>query len=95
MGGLHKFMNWPKPILTDSGGFQIFSLAENRIINNEGVTFRSHIDGSTHHLTPEKAITIQENLGADIIMVLDECSPPYDLEYNEQALMRTHAWAVH
>jgi queuine tRNA-ribosyltransferase len=93
MGGLHRFMNWPKPILTDSGGFQVFSLADNRIITDNGVTFRSHIDGSTHHLTPEKAIAIQENLGADIIMVFDECAPPNDLAYNERALQRTHAWA--
>jgi queuine tRNA-ribosyltransferase len=93
MGGLNKFMNWSKPILTDSGGFQIFSLADNRIIDDDGVTFSSHIDGSTHRLTPEKVIRIQENLGADIIMVLDVCAPPYDQAYNEQALQRTHEWA--
>lgn len=93
MGGLHKFMSWGKPILTDSGGFQVYSLADKREIDDDGVTFKSHIDGSTHRLTPEKAITIQENLGADIIMTFDECAPPYDREYNERALERTHAWA--
>lgn len=93
MGGLHAFMNWNYPILTDSGGFQIFSLAATRRIDEDGVTFKSHIDGSTHRLTPEKSIAIQENLGADIIMAFDECAPPYDREYNQRALRRTHAWA--
>lgn len=93
LGGLHRFMSWPHPILTDSGGFQIFSLAENRKVTDEGVTFRSHIDGSTHLLTPEKSIAIQENLGADIIMAFDECAAPYDREYLQQAVGRTHAWA--
>lgn len=93
MGELHRFMNWPNPILTDSGGFQVFSLATNRVIDEDGVTFRSHIDGSTHRFTPEKSIAIQENLGADIIMVFDECAPPYDYEYNRTAIDRTHAWA--
>jgi queuine tRNA-ribosyltransferase len=93
MGGLHRFMGWPGPILTDSGGFQVFSLAENRKVDADGVTFRSHIDGSTHRLTPEKSIAIQENLGADIIMTFDECAPPYDREYNQIAMNRTHAWA--
>jgi queuine tRNA-ribosyltransferase len=93
IGGLHKFMNWSKPILTDSGGFQVFSLAQNRSVSKEGVTFKSHIDGSTHLLTPEKAISIQENLGADIIMTFDECAEPYDREYSQQALSRTHIWA--
>ena len=93
MGGLHKFMGWTGPILTDSGGFQVFSLAENRVIDDDGVTFRSHIDGSTHHLTPEKAIRIQENLGADIIMAFDECAEPYDKAYSQQAMARTHTWA--
>jgi queuine tRNA-ribosyltransferase len=92
--GLHRFMNWHKPILTDSGGFQVFSLAEARKVTDDGVTFRSHIDGSTHHLTPEKSITIQENLGADIIMVFDECAAPYDRLYSEKALERTHSWAI-
>lgn len=93
MGGLHNFMNWDKPILTDSGGFQVFSLADSREIDDEGVTFKSHIDGSTHRLTPEKSIAIQENLGADIIMAFDECAPPYDRDYNQRAMARTHAWA--
>ncbi len=93
LGGLHRFMNWDRPILTDSGGFQIFSLAEMRKVDDEGVTFRSHIDGSTHRLTPEKAIAIQQNLGADIIMAFDECAPPYDRLYIEQAMHRTHQWA--
>jgi queuine tRNA-ribosyltransferase len=92
LGGLHKFMHWPKPILTDSGGFQVFSLGGINQINDEGVTFKSHIDGSMHHLTPEKSITIQENLGADIIMAFDECAEPYDRVYNEHATARTHAW---
>ncbi len=93
MGGLHTFMAWPHPILTDSGGFQVFSLAAMRDIDDDGVTFRSHLDGSLHRLTPEKAIRIQERLGADIIMALDECPPPYDRDYNEEALRRTHLWA--
>jgi len=94
MGGLHRFMNWPNPILTDSGGFQVFSLADNRKIDEEGVTFKSHIDGSTHRFTPEKSIAIQENLGADVVMAFDECAPPYERFYNERAIARTHAWAV-
>jgi len=93
MGGLHSFMNWSGPILTDSGGFQVFSLAKSRTIDDEGVTFKSHIDGSTHRLTPEKSISIQENLGADIIMAFDECAEPYDKTYSEEAMIRTHAWA--
>jgi queuine tRNA-ribosyltransferase len=92
MGGLHRFMNWPRPMLTDSGGFQVFSLAEARKIDEDGVTFKSHIDGSQHRLTPEKSIAIQENLGADIMMAFDECAPPYDREYNQRAMQRTHAW---
>lgn len=93
LGGLHNFMKWPKPMLTDSGGFQVFSLADSRKIDSDGVTFKSHIDGSTHRFTPEKSIAIQENLGADIIMAFDECAPPYDRDYNERALARTLAWA--
>jgi len=93
MGGLHEFMHWPNPILTDSGGFQVFSLSGTRKIDEDGVTFKSHIDGSTHRFTPEKAIAIQENLGADIIMAFDECAEPYDRAYNELAVARTHAWA--
>ncbi len=75
LGGLHKFMNWPKPILTDSGGFQVMSLAGLRKITKEGVTFQSHLDGSTYALTPERAVEIQNLLGSDIVMVLDECTP--------------------
>ncbi len=93
MGGLHHFMNWPRPILTDSGGFQVFSMAEAREIDDDGVTFKSYIDGSMHRFTPEKSIAIQENLGADIIMAFDECAPPYDRAYNERAVARTHTWA--
>lgn len=93
MGGLHEFMRWPGPILTDSGGFQVFSLAKKRIIDQDGVTFRSHIDGSQHRLDPEKSIAIQENLGGDIIMAFDECSDPYDKEYSKEAMARTHLWA--
>ncbi len=92
MGGLHQFMHWAGPILTDSGGFQVFSLANNRKIDENGATFKSHIDGSLHQLTPEKSIAIQENLGADIIMAFDECAPPYDRAYSERAMDRTHAW---
>src|SRR3972149_4532933 len=94
MGGLHKFMQWPNPMLTDSGGFQVFSLSKTRKIDDDGVTFKSHIDGSTHRFTPEKSIAIQENLGADIIMAFDECPPPLDRDYNREALDRTHAWAA-
>ncbi len=93
LGGLHTFMAWSGPILTDSGGFQIFSLSDLRQIDDEGVTFRSHLDGSFHRFTPEVSIRVQEQLGADIIMALDECPPPYDRAYNEQALERTHRWA--
>ena len=93
MGGLHKFMNWPNPILTDSGGFQVFSLAKMRKIDENGVTFKSHIDGSTRRLTPETSIEVQEKLGADIIMTFDECAPPQDRAYSELAMARTHAWA--
>lgn len=93
MGGLHRFMQWDGPMLTDSGGFQVFSLADMRKIDSDGVTFKSHIDGSTHRFTPEKAVAIQENLGADIIMAFDECAPPHDREYNLRAVERTHAWA--
>jgi queuine tRNA-ribosyltransferase len=93
MGGLHRFMQWPKPILTDSGGFQVFSLGPLRRIDEDGVTFKSHIDGSTHRFTPESAIAIEEKLGADIIMAFDECSDPLDKNYAIQALERTHRWA--
>jgi len=93
LGGLHSFMHWNQPILTDSGGFQVFSLSNSRVIDNDGVTFKSHIDGSLHRLTPENSLAIQENLGADIIMAFDECAPPYDFSYNEIAISRTHLWA--
>jgi queuine tRNA-ribosyltransferase len=93
MGGLHQFMRWPQPILTDSGGYQVFSLAQTRKIDNDGVTFKSHIDGSVHRFTPEKSIRIQENLGADIIMAFDECSDPNDHKYSQTAMDRTHRWA--
>jgi len=93
MGGLHTFMQWPHPMLTDSGGYQVFSLSAIRRVDDEGVTFKSHLDGSSHRLTPEDSIRIQENLGADIIMALDECPPPYNRAVNEAALRRTHAWA--
>lgn len=93
LGGLHGFMGWDRPIMTDSGGFQVFSLAHLRAVDMTGVTFRSHLDGSEHLFTPEKVIEIQEKLGADIILCLDECSEPLDYDYNVQALKRTHHWA--
>jgi queuine tRNA-ribosyltransferase len=93
MGGLHSFMGWNRPILTDSGGFQVFSLAGMRKVDDEGVTFKSQIDGSIHRFTPEKSIAIQQNLGADIIMAFDECVSPFDRPYNEIAMARTHSWA--
>jgi len=93
LGGLHRFMGWDGPILTDSGGFQIFSLQELRKFTEEGVIFRSHIDGSQHVFSPEGVVKIQEQLGADIIMCLDECAPPLDYDYNRRALERTHRWA--
>jgi queuine tRNA-ribosyltransferase len=94
VGGLHKFMGWEGAILTDSGGYQIFSLARLRQVGDEGVIFRSHIDGSEHHLTPEMIIQFQESLGADIIMALDEC-PAHDEDFKrvKQATERTHRWA--
>ena len=105
LGGVHQFMNWPGPILTDSGGFQVFSLglgsketAKNggqlAQITDEGVQFKSHLDGSAHFLTPEKSIEIQQQIGADIMMAFDECTPDKaTAEYTRQALDRTHAWA--
>lgn len=93
MGGLHRFMQWHKPMLTDSGGFQVFSLAKMRKIDDDGVTFKSHIDGSSKRLTPESSIQIQENLGADIIMAFDECADPTNRPYIEDAMERTHRWA--
>lgn len=93
-GGLHAWMGWERPMLTDSGGFQVFSLAQMRKLDPDGVTFRSHIDGSLHRFTPESAVQSQESIGADIIMCLDECAEPLDRRYNEEALTRTHAWAA-
>jgi queuine tRNA-ribosyltransferase len=93
MGGLHTFMAWDGPILTDSGGFQVFSLSDTRQVDEDGVTFKSHIDGSSHRFTPERSIAVQENLGADVIMAFDECAEPYDREYSLQAMERTHRWA--
>jgi len=94
-GGLHGFMNWNKAILTDSGGFQVFSLADLRNIQEEGVTFKSHLDGSKHFISPEKAIEIENALGADIIMAFDECAPyPCDYDYAKEAMERTTRWAA-
>lgn len=93
MGGLHRFMGWDGPILTDSGGFQVFSLASINKIDDDGVTFQSHIDGSRHRFTPESSMKIQENLGADIIMAFDECPTPTDRAIVERAVKRTTAWA--
>ena len=93
-GGLHKFMHWDKPILTDSGGFQVFSLAGINDIREDGVLFRSHIDGSKHFFTPEKVMEIEEALGADIAMCFDECADPSkDHAYAVKAMDRTHRWA--
>lgn len=94
LGGLHRFMGWDGPILTDSGGFQVFSLSDTRRIDADGVTFKSHIDGSVHRFTPEKSMAVQENLGADIIMMFDECPPPNEYDYVRQSLERTHPWAL-
>ena len=94
-GGLHEFMRWPKPILTDSGGFQVFSLSDARRIEEEGVHFRSHIDGSPQFFSPERSIDIQNNLGSDIIMAFDECIPPEaGEEYARRSTERTHRWAT-
>lgn len=92
-GGLHKFMNWDKPILTDSGGYQVYSLANSRKITEEGVKFKSHIDGSYHFFSPERAMEIQREIGADIIMAFDECTP-YPCEYNaaKKSMEMTHRW---
>ena len=94
LGGLHRFMAWPGPILTDSGGFQVHSLAQLRRIDDEGIVFRSHIDGSEHFFTPERVISFQERLGPDIAVVLDECAPyPGDEQHHRTAMERTHRWA--
>jgi queuine tRNA-ribosyltransferase len=92
-GGLHQFMNWKSPILTDSGGYQVYSLSDNRKINEEGVTFKSHIDGSKHFFSPEGAIDIQKKIGGDIIMAFDECTPyPCDYAYAKDSMHMTHRW---
>lgn len=94
-GGLHQFMNWDRPILTDSGGFQVFSLADLRDIREEGVTFRSHIDGSKHFISPEKSMEIQNALGSDIMMAFDECAPyPCDHAYAKKSMEMTTRWAI-
>ena len=94
LGGLHKFMHWDGPILTDSGGYQVFSHAKLRKIKEDGVYFQSHVDGSSHFLSPEKAVEIQETLGSDIIMCLDECtSYPSTYEYTKDSMELTHRWA--
>lgn len=92
-GGLHEFINWKKPILTDSGGYQVYSLSGRRKINEEGVKFQSHIDGSYHFFTPERAIDIQRSIGADIIMAFDECTPyPCEYQYAKDSMHMTHRW---
>ena len=92
-GGIHKFMSWNRPILTDSGGYQVYSLSANRKINEEGVEFKSHIDGSYHFFSPERAIKIQKSIGADIIMAFDECTPyPCEYNYAEKSMHMTHRW---
>ena len=92
-GGLHKFNGWDKPILTDSGGYQVYSLSENRKIHEEGATFKSHIDGSKHTFTPENVVDIQRTIGADIIMAFDECTPyPCEYDYAKQSMLITHRW---
>ena len=94
-GGLHKFMNWDRPILTDSGGFQVFSLGDLRTICEDGVEFKSHLDGSKHFFSPEKVMEIEEALGADIIMAFDECVEyPSTYEYTKQSMERTTRWAI-
>ncbi len=92
-GGIHKFMNWDRNILTDSGGYQVYSLSNSRKINEDGVEFKSHIDGSYHFFSPEKAIKIQKSIGADIIMAFDECTPyPCDYNYAKNSMNMTHRW---
>ena len=92
-GGLHKFMNWDLPILTDSGGYQVYSLSDNRKIKEEGVNFKSHIDGSSHFFSPEFSMEIQRSIGADIIMAFDECTPyPCEYQYAKNSMHMTHRW---
>ena len=92
-GGLHRFMGWERPILTDSGGYQVYSLSERRKITEEGVKFKSHIDGSLHFFTPENVMEIQREIGADIIMAFDECTPyPFEYSYAKKSMQMTHRW---
>ncbi|HLR26580.1 MAG TPA: tRNA guanosine(34) transglycosylase Tgt, partial [Fodinibius sp.] len=93
-GGLHSFIDWERPILTDSGGYQVFSLSDNRVLTEEGAEFKSHLDGSKHLFTPENVVDIQRTLGSDIMMVLDECPPhPCSYEYAKESMELTHQWA--
>lgn len=95
LGGLHRFMNWPRPILTDSGGYQVMSLARRRTIDEDGVVFRSHIDGARHRLTPERAVEIQHRLGSDVTMALDECTPfPATLDEAARSMRLSMRWAA-
>ncbi|HPV08420.1 MAG TPA: tRNA guanosine(34) transglycosylase Tgt, partial [Aggregatilineales bacterium] len=94
MGGVHEFMQWHGPMLTDSGGFQVWSLGDINEVDDDGVTFRSHLDGSLHRFTPERSIAIQQNLGADIMMCFDELADPDNYDYLKLALERTHRWAA-
>src|SRR5690606_25581891 len=92
-GGLHRFNGWSGPILTDSGGYQVYSLSDNRKIDRAGVTFKSHIDGSTHYFSPESVIDVQRSIGADIIMAFDECTPfPCAFDYAKESMDLTHQW---
>ncbi len=94
LGGIHRFMNWNRPVLTDSGGYQVYSLAKLRKITEEGVTFQSHIDGSSHFIGPRESMAIQKALGSDIVMAFDECAPyPSDFEYVQNSVRFTNAWA--
>src|SRR5690606_15769307 len=95
LGGLHRFMNWNRPILTDSGGFQVFSLQELRKITEQGVAFSSHVDGSKHLFTPERVVDIQRCIGSDIMMVFDECTPyPATYDYAKASMERSVRWAA-
>lgn len=94
MGGVHEFMQWHGPMLTDSGGFQVWSLGDINEVDDDGVTFRSHLDGSLHRFTPERSVEIQQNLGADIMMCFDELADPDNHDYLQTALQRTHLWAT-
>ena len=92
-GGLHQFINWERPILTDSGGYQVFSLSDNRKLTKEGAYFRSHIDGSKHFFSPENVVDIQRTIGADIMMAFDECTPyPCEYDYAKSSMELTHSW---